>query len=131
MKRVINVILPVHNSLHLCKRLIDCLENPSDRDNVKAIYICDDNSDAHTSDFLETYSSTNSKITLIRNDVKEGFVSSVNKLYKLLGKTDEIGIVLKQGVILPEGWSDKVLNKFTDNKNALAVPLTAQDSRTS
>ena len=78
--------------------------------------ICDDNSDAHTSDFLETYSSTNSKITLIRNDVKEGFVSSVNKLYKLLEKTDEIGIVLKQGVILPEGWSDKVLNKFTDNK---------------
>ena len=86
--------------------------------------ICDDNSDAHTSDFLEIYSSTNSKITLIRNDVKEGFVSSVNKLYKLLEKTDEIGIVLKQGVILPEGWSDKVLNKFTDNKNALAVPLT-------
>lgn len=124
MKRGINVILPVHNSPLSCKRLMDCLENPSDRDNVKAIYICDDNSDAHTSDFLETYSSTNSKITLIRNDVKEGFVSSVNKLYKLLGKTDEIGIVLKQDVILPEGWSEKVLNKFTDNKNALAVPLT-------
>lgn len=108
---------------------MDCLDTSADRENIKAIYICDDDSDSTTSEFLRTYSEDNSKVILIRNDLREGFINSTNKLYKLLKKTDEIGILLRQNVILSEGWSHKVLALFTGKKTALAVPLTNRSRR--
>lgn len=76
-EKTIGVVVPAYNEEKLIKRVIETMPEFVDR-----IIVIDDNSTDRTSEIVEKYQKTNSKVVLIRHDKNQGVGGAIITGYK-------------------------------------------------
>ena len=119
---LVDIILPVHNSIHITKKCIKAVLEKTYW--PYHLYIVDDCSDEFTKQYLEDIAKENtSKITLIRNTKNRGFAASVNRGIKL-GNGKYI-CLLNSDVLVTDLWLTKmVIALKANNRHQIVCPAT-------
>lgn len=118
----VDIIIPIHNGNEFLRRCIaSVLES---RNQVKhRLILVDDGSHSSTHLVLEEIIRTEVNIVLITHKRSKGFSGAVNSGLKLLDA--KIAIVLNSDTEVSEGWLEKILAKFGENRHIGVVgPLS-------
>lgn len=118
---LVDIILPVYNSIHLTKR---CVRSVLERTEWPFhLYIVDDASDGKTHRDLAAMAESNPHITLITNRKNRGFAATVNRGMK--AGNGEYFCWLNSDVIVTKLWLTKmVLALISSTQNQLVCPVT-------
>ncbi len=119
---VVDIILPVHNAIHITRK---CIDRVLSRTNWPFhLYIMDDASDAFTKTVLAEYAANHpDKITLVTNAKNKGFAATVNRGIRA-GKGEYV-CLLNSDVFVTDLWLSKmILALQADQKNQIVCPAT-------
>lgn len=122
MKFSVDVVIPVHNSVHW---LSWCLEElfRFKSSALRNVYVVDDRSESSQENRIVEIVQRYSKITLIRNQSIEGGFGYACNLGAEKSNSDLI-LFLNTDCFLTEGIIDRLSLAFNDQKIALACPLS-------
>lgn len=119
---VVDIILPIHNAIHIARK---CIDRVLSRTNWPFhLYIMDDASDAFTKQILAEYAAAHpERITLITNAKNKGFAATVNRGIRA-GKGEYV-CLLNSDVFVTDLWLSKMLLALqADPKNQIVCPAT-------
>ena len=115
----VSIIIPCHGQLEHTQACIRALGETLPTSFLGEIIIVDDASDPDTVAGLEELAASNSRVTLLRNEVNQGFLASVNRA---VGEaTGEFVVLLNNDTIPLPGWLPPLLAPFRDRDDVGAV----------
>ena len=115
----VSIVIPCHNELAHTQSCIRALRETLAASFLGEIIIIDDASQPDTVAGLEELAASDSRVTLLRNEVNQGFLASVNRA---VGEaTGEFVVLLNNDTIPLPGWLPPLLAPFRDRDDVGAV----------
>jgi GT2 family glycosyltransferase len=115
----VSIIIPCHGQLAHTQTCIRALGETLPASFNGEIIIVDDASDPDTVAGLQELAGSDSRVTLLRNDVNAGFLASVNRAAR--EATGEFVVLLNNDTIPLTGWLPPLLAPFRDRSDVGAV----------
>lgn len=120
----VDIIVPVHNGLHVVKK---CLNSILERTKYPYhLYIIDDASDEHTQKWLKDWVAMNkfkTDMTLVINKKNRGFCATCNRGVEM--GNNPFLVLQNSDTIVTEGWLTKMVRAcLADKRNAIINPAT-------
>ncbi len=117
---IVDIIIPIHNAIHLAEECINkCIDRTSWPFNI---IVVDDASDSFTKSKLKKFEDEG-LITLITNKVNRGFAASVNRGIKA-GKGKYICLLNSDVIVTPLWLTKMVMALNSDPRNQIVCPAT-------
>jgi len=119
LDKPVDILIPVYNGYEYLVRCLDSIKR-----NTTIPYrllICDDAStDERVWQFLERFKRDNKsiEIILLRNEKNQGFVKTVNRLYKYV---QNHFVIINTDVEVPKGWLERLIYPIIKNPNLIAT----------
>lgn len=122
MKKVCDIIIPVHNSWHTARPCIDSVFKHSN-DILNHVFLIDDGSDFFVSEQLDRIKRTyRGKVSILSNSKSIGFVRSCNMALRV--SRARVIVVLSCNTFVAPGWLSGLFSAFeADRRVGIISPL--------
>lgn len=129
-----DIILPVYNDLSYVKECLTSIIRYTP-DELYHLYIIDDCSDTVTEQYLKSFATKYSNITLLRNSNNLSFLKSCNR--GIEHSNAKYVLLINSGVVVVENWLQKLLacansdptiasvNPLTNHASQISIPIAA------
>ncbi len=126
---VCDIIVPVYNSLSYVRECLSSIiqkTSPS----LYRLLIINDNSDEHTTDFLNCFCAENPRAEVLHNTENLGFVRSCNMGFS--NSSAPYAVIVNSDVVVADQWLDRLINCAEQAPEIASVnPLTNRASQIS
>lgn len=122
----ISVIVPIHNALELLPETLGRIIKHTDIP-FRLILIEDASTDPRLRPWLRDWVARNNgknQIDLVENGHNLGFISSVNRGFKLTNADPGPVVLLNSDAMVPKGWASRLVAPLADCSVASATPLS-------